>query len=105
MLLASDDNSNNDYNETRNFIGRVIYSQKDSYNTERLKDDKTSGWIADEYKEQVKAGDKLVIFHRESTKKFYVIVISVFYLSWNVVGFVYMVFYILTQVGFLLAFL
>ena len=73
MLLASDDNSNNDFKD-RNVIGRVIYSQKDSYDTERQKDDKTSGWIADEFKEQVKAGDKLVIFHREGTKKFYVIV-------------------------------
>ena len=40
MLLASDDNSNNDFKD-RNVIGRVIYSQKDSYDTERQKDDST----------------------------------------------------------------
>ena len=74
MLVESEENSSNDYSKTRNSIGRIIYSQKDSYNTERIKDDKTYGWIADEFKEQVKAGDRLVIYNRESTKKFYVIV-------------------------------
>ena len=73
-MLSTKDQSDINFNVSRNKIGGINYSKKDSYDTERTKDDKTSGWIADDFMQQVKAGDKLVAFHREVNKKFYVIV-------------------------------
>jgi len=73
-MLSTKEQSDINFNQSRNKIGGINYSKKDSYNTERTKDDKTSGWIADDFMQQVKAGDKLVAFHREVNKKFYVIV-------------------------------
>jgi hypothetical protein len=74
LLVGSDENSDLSYNETRNSIGGVVYSEKRSFKTSRIKDDKMSGWIDDDWKDKIKAGDRLVAFHPEQLKKFYVIV-------------------------------
>ena len=74
MLVGSDENSDLSYNETRNSVGGIVYSEKRSFKTSRIKDDKMSGWIDDDWKDKIKAGDRLVAFHPEQLKKFYVIV-------------------------------
>ena len=72
MLVSSDDNSDLSYNQTRNSLGGIIYTEKNAFKTSRTKDDKMSGWVDDNWKDRIKAGDKLVAFHREQHKKFYV---------------------------------
>ena len=75
MLVGSDEyHSDFSYNETRNSVGGIVYSEKRSYKTSRMKDDKMSGWIDDDWKDKIKSGDKLVAFHPEQHKKFYVII-------------------------------
>ena len=61
MLVGSDENSDLSYNETRNSVGGIVYTEKRSYKTSRMKDDKMSGWIDDDWKDKIKSGDIIEI--------------------------------------------
>ena len=54
-MLSTEEQSDINFNQSRNKIGGINYSKKESYNTERTKDDKTSGWVDDQFMQQVKA--------------------------------------------------
>ena len=58
-------------NKSRNNIGKVIFSEKENYITS-IAGDKMFGWVKSSWKEDISAGDNLVVFHRESSFKFFV---------------------------------
>jgi len=57
--------------KSRNNIGKVIFSEKENYTTS-IAGDKMFGWVKSSWKEDISAGDNLVVFHRESSFKFFV---------------------------------